>query len=109
MAASGRKLVKVPEVVGLPFHIGRDLATEAGVTLANIDPDGPPIGALAWPGLFYIATQDPLPGAQLLEYESVRVTVVQHGGAPQPARRDPTSPPALDAHAEQEPDPELLV
>ena len=40
--------VTVPDVVGLPFHFGRDLATEAGVALANSDPDGPPIGALAW-------------------------------------------------------------
>jgi len=43
--------VKVPDVVGLPFHVGRDIAAEAGVTLANPDPDGPPIAALIWPRL----------------------------------------------------------
>ncbi|MHA6668200.1 PASTA domain-containing protein [Homoserinimonas sp. A447] len=109
MAASARKLVEVPEVVGLPFHVGRDLATEAGVTLANIDPDGPPIGALAWPGLFYISTQDPLPGVSVPEHDSVRVTVVEHGEAPRTSSREPANPPALDAHAEREPDPELLT
>ena len=35
--------VTVPDVVGLPFHVGRDVAWEAGVSLANPDPDGPPI------------------------------------------------------------------
>jgi len=43
--------VTVPDVIGLPFHVGRDVAWEAEVSLANPDPDGPPIGALAWPGL----------------------------------------------------------
>ena len=52
----------VPDVVGLPFHVGRDVAWEAGVSLANPDPDGPPIGALAWPGLLYITSQRPAAG-----------------------------------------------
>ena len=51
--------VTVPDTVGLPVHVGRDLAAELGVTLANPDPDGPPIGGLAWPGLFYITSQNP--------------------------------------------------
>lgn len=106
MAASARKLVEVPEVVGLPFHVGRDLANEAGVTLANIDPDGPPIGALAWPGLFYISTQDPLPGASVPEHDSVRITVVRHGGTVQTMARQPANPlPSLDAHASPDSDP----
>lgn len=106
MEASARKLVEVPEVVGLPFHVGRDVADAAGVVLANLDPDGPPIGALAWPGLFYIATQDPAPGASLLQYDSVRVTVVRHGGTLQTNSRLPANPPpTLDAHARPEPDP----
>lgn len=46
--------VKVPDVLGLPFHVDRDIAAEAGVTLANSDADGPLIAALTWPGLSYI-------------------------------------------------------
>lgn len=106
MEASVRKLVEVPQVVGRPFHVGRDLAEAAGVTLANTDPDGPPIGALAWPGLFYIATQDPPPGASLLEHDSVTITVVRHGETPHASLRPPANPPpVLDAHASPEPDP----
>ena len=70
-----RRQVTVPNVVGLPFHVGRDLAHEAGVTLANPDADGPPIGALAWPGLFYITSQHPAPGTALSEWDSVDITV----------------------------------
>lgn len=55
----------VPELVGMAFHDARDLVAEVGVALANPDPDGPPIGALAWPGLFYIATQAPPPGSSI--------------------------------------------
>jgi hypothetical protein len=109
MESFARKRVEVPNVVGLPFHVGRDLATAAGVTLANPDPDGPPIGALAWPGLFYIQTQDPLPGSSLFENDSVQVTVVQHGASPESVSRRPVSdPPALTAHAEPDPDPEVV-
>ena len=70
-----RREVVVPSVVGLPFHVGRDLAAEAGLTLANPDPDGPPIAALAWPGLFYITAQSPVAGTVLHEFDSVGITV----------------------------------
>jgi hypothetical protein len=85
----------VPELVGLPFHVGRDLAAEQELALANPDPDGPPIGNQAWPGLFYIVTQDPPAGTNLDRWASVRVTVAEHGeepvGAPVPGSA-PTGP-----------------
>jgi beta-lactam-binding protein with PASTA domain len=69
--------VTVPDVVGLPFHIGRDKASSAGVSLANPDSDGPPIAALAWPGLFYITSQSPPPGTEVHQWDSVAVEVVE--------------------------------
>jgi hypothetical protein len=109
MESYARRRVEVPDVVGLPFHVGRDLASDAGVTLANVDPDGPPIGELAWPGLFYIETQDPSPGSSLFENDSVRVTVVPHGAASESVPRRPASdPPVLAAHAEPDPEPEIV-
>jgi len=75
-----REIVTVPDVVGLPFHVGRDLAAEAGVTLANPDPDGPPIAALAWPGLFYITSQSPSPGTQVEQWDSVVIEVEEYRG-----------------------------
>jgi hypothetical protein len=93
--------VIVPDVVGLPFHIGRDIATDAGVSLANPDPDGPPIGALAWPGLFYITSQSPPAGSELYRWDSVVIEIVEHGVADSGAIRELSPPPSSDvAHAE---------
>ncbi|WP_140425603.1 PASTA domain-containing protein [Cryobacterium sp. N19] len=92
--------VTVPDVVGLPFHVGRDLATESGVTLANPDPDGPPIGNLAWPGLFYITSQNPAPGTEVYQWDSVTVEIVGSGAAERGALRNtPVAPPSNAAHA----------
>jgi hypothetical protein len=78
MADRAAPSVIVPDVLGLPFHIGRDVAAAAGVALANPDPDGPPIGALAWPGLFYITSQSPAAGTELRRWDSVAVDVVEY-------------------------------
>lgn len=99
-----RELYEVPDVIGLPFHVGRDLAEDHGVTLANPDPDGPPISALAWPGLFYIVSQNPTAGTRVAQWSSVGVEIVKHGEEGQLAeRRDQPSPrPPRRASAEPE-------
>jgi beta-lactam-binding protein with PASTA domain len=89
--------VTVPDVVGLPFHVGRDLAHSAGVTLANPDPDGPPISALAWPGLFYITSQEPAAGTTVHQWDSVTIEIVEHGTAETWAVLDGTDPPLEDS------------
>lgn len=81
-----REIVTVPDVVGLPFQVGRDLASEAGVTLANPDPDGPPISALAWPGLFYITSQSPAPGTRVEQWDPVVIEVEEYRGDDSVAR-----------------------
>ncbi len=97
--------VTVPDVVGMPYHVGRDLAAEAGVSLANPDPDGPPIGALAWPGLFYITSQHPAAGTEVHRWDSVVIDIVEHGGAHSSAvLPGPGSPPSDAAHAAATPD-----
>ncbi|SFS17030.1 hypothetical protein SAMN04487846_3430 [Microbacterium sp. cf046] len=100
MAERAADRVTVPDVVDMPFHVGRDIASAAGVTLANPDPDGPPIGALAWPGLFYITSQRPEAGTLLYRWDSVVVEIVEHGDAESNALRDSSGPPPQDtAHA----------
>lgn len=86
MADRAADRVTVPDVVGLPFHIGRDIAEAAGVTLANPDPDGQPISALAWPGLFYITSQRPPAGAEVYRWDSVAIEVVEYGTSESGAR-----------------------
>lgn len=103
MAERAADRVTVPDVVGLPFHVGRDIANDAGVTLANPDPDGPPIGALAWPGLFYITSQLPVAGATVFRWDSVAVEITEHGTAEFNAIRDDDEPPQVDVdHATRE-------
>jgi beta-lactam-binding protein with PASTA domain len=95
--------VKVPDVVGLPFHVGCDIAAEAGVTLANPDPDGPPIAALTWPGLFYITSQSPAAGAIVHRWDSVAVETTPYGEADSDAAASSTKPPSTGiAHASPE-------
>lgn len=95
----------VPDVVGLPFHVGRDVASAAGVTLANTDPDGPPIGALAWPGLFYITAQNPAAGTAVSRWESVTVEIIANGEPDSNAAVvRPEVPPSNVAHAVAEPE-----
>ena len=92
--------VTVHDVVGLPFPDGRDLAHEAGLVLAGHDPDGPPIGALTWPGPWWITTQSPAPGTVLWQWDSVRVEVSAQGDAPSGAVPAPPRGPHDDrAHA----------
>lgn len=95
--------VVVPDVVGMPFHIGRDVAEAAGVTLANPDPDGPPISGLAWPGLFYITSQNPVAGTHVYRWDSVVIEIVEYGeyGTAESGalRADSPQPPTDAAHA----------
>jgi hypothetical protein len=92
-----RRVVTVPDVVGMPFHVGRDVAADAHVALASPDPDGPSINSLAWPGLFYIVRQDPIAGAALYEWDSVEVEIVAHGEAPDREPAPPRHPPLADS------------
>ncbi len=65
--------VIVPAVVGLEMRAARKLAGEAGVTLGTADPDGPPLGALTWPGTFMVTDQRPSPGAVVHRWGTVVV------------------------------------
>jgi hypothetical protein len=66
-------VVTVPDIVGMTVDEGRRLASAAGVVLANPDPDGPPLGALTWPGVWTITHQSPVAGSRLYRWDSVAV------------------------------------
>ncbi|KQQ18672.1 hypothetical protein ASF48_17270 [Rathayibacter sp. Leaf299] len=103
MTERNADLVTVPDVVGMPFHVGGEVAVNAGVVLANPDPDGPPIGTLAWPGLFYITSQQPAAGVQIHRWDSVAVEIIEHGTAEHSAPLESNDPLPQDvAHATPE-------
>jgi hypothetical protein len=66
-------VVIVPDVVGMTVTDAGRIAHEAGVSLAQFDPDGPPLRALTWPGVWLVTEQDPAPGSELYRWDSVRV------------------------------------
>ena len=92
-------LVIVPDVVGMRFLAARDAASAAGLSLANPDPDGPPISTVAWPRNPTIKRQDPLPGSVAHQWDSLRVWL-RSDLEPDMARRHQAPPPPFDqAHA----------
>lgn len=71
--------VIVPDLVGQPVHIAREIAAELGLGLASDNPDGPGLRSRTWPGLFWVSTQDPSPGSAVESGEQVRITFVADG------------------------------
>jgi hypothetical protein len=67
------EFVVVPDVVGQRFFSARAVALSAGLALANPDPDGPPISAIAWPNNPIVQSQSPCPGSVLYGNDSLRV------------------------------------
>lgn len=57
--------VVVPDVVGQEVSYARKLAWDAGVVLVAADPDGPPLGALTWPGQWTVTAQSRAPGSAM--------------------------------------------
>ena|ERR1019366_9448742 len=74
-------MVSVPNFVGEPVHIARDVAAKVGLGLASGDPDGPGIGSRTWPGLFWVTDQDPSAGSVAERGNQVQVTFVEDGEA----------------------------
>lgn len=70
--------VVVPDVVGMTFEDALRVAVEEGVSLANPDPDGPPIGAIAWRQNARVLKQHPEAGVRADRNDSV--TVYLDGG-----------------------------
>ncbi|WP_198588162.1 hypothetical protein [Geodermatophilus chilensis] len=97
------ELVVVPDVVGLEVGRAHRVAQAAGVALAPPDPDGPPLGALTWPGEYVVTAQTPVGGSVVHRWDSVVVRFVAAGGTAggdEPRRPPPHAPPAaapLDA------------
>ncbi|MEV8440403.1 PASTA domain-containing protein [Actinosynnema sp. NPDC051121] len=69
----------VPDLVGLTVPLARRTGDEAGVVVTSRDVDGPPLGALTWPGTWVVTAQEPQAGARvrrgavvMIDFERVR-------------------------------------
>jgi len=85
--------VAAPDVVGLPLAAAGRVAGEAGVALAQPDPDGPPLAALTWPGEYVITGQVLQPGTPMKLWDSLVVSWRKVGpGTPGDPAREPRHP-----------------
>lgn len=95
--------VIVPDLVGQYVHIARDQLKKLGLDIAGAEPDGVPITAATWPGLYYVTAQNPPPGSVVHRGDQVQVTYVADGNdrLDAPALTGPP-PQRLVAHADPE-------
>jgi hypothetical protein len=82
----------VPDVVGLEMRAARKKGSAAGVTLTAADPDGPPLGALTWPGTFIVTGQRPGPGTRIRRWGSVVVDFEPWHRGDDAGDREPRTP-----------------
>lgn len=75
----GADQVEAPDLVGLTVPIARRVGHDSGIVVIGPDLDGPPLGALAWPGTWIVTAQDPSPGHRVprgatvtIEFEKFR-------------------------------------
>jgi hypothetical protein len=63
--------VMVPMLVGMTVVDARQAGHRAGLVVVSADVDGPPLGALTWPGTWIVTTQQPAAGNWLARWENV--------------------------------------
>jgi hypothetical protein len=85
--------VEVPDLVGLEVRQARRIADSFDLFITSGSPDGPPVGALTWPGRWVVITQNPSPGTIVPRASWVVVEFEQRGGGGagdrEPRRPDP--------------------
>ena len=67
----GAALVQVPLLVGMVVRDARNAGHQAGVVVVSSDVDGPPLGALTWPGVWIVTAQCPVAGTWMPRWENV--------------------------------------
>lgn len=98
-----RPTVTVPEIVGQPVDIARELAAAIGLVVSGEDPDGPGIRSLTWPGLFWVTAQDPSAGTVVDRGSSVKVAFVEDGQDTRDVPAQTGGPlPSLESQADPE-------
>lgn len=93
----------MPDLVGQPVDIARETAAAIGLVVTGVDPDGPGIRSLTWPGLFWVTSQSPTAGTIVERGSAVRVTFVEDGQTRSDVPIQTHGPlPSLNNHADTE-------
>lgn len=96
----------VPDLVGMLVADARKSAWAVGLVAVAADPDGPPLGALTWPGTWIVTAQRPQPGTVLHYRGSVVVDFEKWSPGDESGDREPLQPtePPGALHAERDPE-----
>jgi hypothetical protein len=70
----------VPDLIGLEVARARAVADSLDLFITSANPDGPPIGALTWPGRWVVTAQNPPAGARAPRGSWVVVDFDERGG-----------------------------
>ncbi|TQM80360.1 PASTA domain-containing protein [Saccharothrix saharensis] len=93
----------VPRLVGLTVPQARKTGHDAGVVVTSRDVDGPPLGALTWPGTWIVTAQHPTAGERVPRGTPVAVDFEERPDAGGAGDREPRHP--LPRRDEPEADP----
>lgn len=73
--------VAVPSLVGMTVREARRVGHDTGVVVTSADVDGPPLGALTWPGTWMVIAQHPIAGSQVERWSAVVIEFRERPGA----------------------------
>lgn len=79
MAGSSEE-VAVPDLVGHEVRQARRIADSSNLFITGGRPDGPPIGALTWPGRWVVTAQRPPAGTTVARASWIVIDVEERGG-----------------------------
>ena len=63
--------VAVPSLIGMTVREARNVGHRSGVVVTSADIDGPPLGALTWPGTWTVTAQRPVAGSLVERWSTV--------------------------------------
>jgi len=72
--------VTVPLLTGMTVRDARSAGHVAGVVVTSADLDGPPLGALAWPGTWMVTAQRPIAGSRAERWSTVTIEFEERPG-----------------------------
>jgi len=86
------QLAEVPGLVGLSVRRAQRVGHEHGFVVIGPNQDGPPLGALTWPGTWLVTAQDPAAGIRRARGEQVTVRFAEIPGGGTAGDREPRLP-----------------
>jgi hypothetical protein len=102
--------IAVPSLVGMTVSEARSAGHHSGVVVTSEHVDGPPLGALTWPGTWTVTAQRPIPGSHVERWSTVVIEFKERPGGGGAGDREPRvplpEPPMMTAERDQTDEPD---